>query len=106
MQRWKHGFAIALTAVIAAEASATGISDRKGDPVPPAATDLAVGDVWDARGVPVPDGGVGIETKVVGVDSTVVPEPDTLLLVSLGMFGLVVAGRRRQRQSQSEQAAA
>jgi hypothetical protein len=100
MQRWKFGFAIALTAVIAAEASATGISDRKGDPVPPAATDLAVGDAWDARGVPVPDGEVGTadpEARVEGVDPTVVPEPDTLLLVSLGMFGLVVAGRRRQR---------
>jgi hypothetical protein len=100
MQRWKHGFAIALTAVIAAEASATEISDRKGDPVPPAATDLAVGDVWDARGVPVLDGEVGTadpEDLVEGVGPTVVPEPDTLLLVSLGMFGLVVAGRRRQR---------
>ena len=97
MQRWKHGFAIALTAVIAAEASATGISDRKGDPVPPAATDLAVWDVWDARGVPVPDGGVGTADRVEGVEPTMVPEPDTLLLVSLGMFGLVVAGRRRQR---------
>ena len=100
MQRWKYLVAIALTAVIAAEASATGISDRKGDPVPPAATDLAVGDEWDARGVPVPDGEVGTadrEDRVEGVDPTVVPEPDTLLLVSLGMFGLVVAGRRRQR---------
>ena len=100
MQRWKYLVAIALTAVIAAEASATEISDRKGDPVPPAATDLAVGDVWDARGVPVPDGEVGTgtdEQRVEGVDPTVVPEPDTLLLVSLGMFGLVVAGRRRRR---------
>lgn len=100
MQRWKHGFAVALTAVIAAEASATGISDRKGDPVPPAATDLAVGDMWDARGVPVPDGGVGTADLVEGVDPIVVPEPDTLLLVSLGMFGLVVAGRRRQRRAE------
>ena len=97
MQRWKHGFAIALTAVIAAEASATEISDRRGDPVPPAATDLAVGDMWDARGVPVPDGGVGIADRVEGVDPIVVPEPDTLLLVSLGMFGLVIGGRRRRR---------
>ena len=56
--------------------------------------------MWDARGVPVPDGEVGTadsEERVEGVDLTLVPEPDTLLLVSLGMFGLVVAGRRRQR---------
>jgi PEP-CTERM motif len=99
MQRLKHGLAIALSAVIAAEASATAISDRRGDPVPPAATDLAVGSMWDARGVPVPDGEVGTEDRIEGVEPTVIPEPDTLLLVSLGMFGLVVAGRRRQRQS-------
>ena len=99
MQRLKHGLAIALSAVIAAEASATAISDRRGDPVPPAATDLAVGSVWDARGVPVPDGEVGTEDRIEGVEPTVIPEPDTLLLVSLGMFRLVVAGRRRQRQS-------
>ena len=97
MQRLKHGLAIALSAVIAAEASATAISDRRGDPVPPAATDLAVGSVWDARGVPVPDGEVGTaDPRVEGVAPTMVPEPDTLLLVSLGMFGLVVAGRRRR----------
>ena len=99
MQRLKHGLAIALSAVIAAEASATAISDRTGDPVPPAATDLAVGSMWDARGVPAPDGEVGTEARIEGVEPTVIPEPDTLLLVSLGMFGLVVAGRRRQRQS-------
>jgi hypothetical protein len=99
MQRLKQGLIIALSAVIAAEASATAISDRRGDPVPPAATDLAVGSVWDARGVPVPDGEVGTEDRIEGVAPTVIPEPDTLLLVSLGMFGLVVAGRRRQRQS-------
>ena len=94
MQRWKYGFAVALTAILAAEASAMGVADRNGDPVPPAATDLAVEDVWDASNVPIPDGEVGT-ARVEGVVPTVVPEPDTLLLVSLGMFGLVVAGRRR-----------
>jgi hypothetical protein len=96
MQRWMLVLSsIALCTVLAAEASATPISERTGEGVPPAATDLAVEGVWDARGVPALDGGVGTVRRIEGVEPTLVPEPDTLLLVSLGMFGLVIAGRRR-----------
>lgn len=98
MQRWQFAFcAIAVTAVFAAEASATPISNRasQGDGIPPAATDLAAESAWDPRGVPVLGGEVGPARFVEGVEPTAIPEPDTLLLVSLGMFGLVIAGRRR-----------
>jgi hypothetical protein len=96
MQRCKLALVcIALCAVLAAEASATPISERTGDGVPPAATDLAVASAWDARGVPPVDGEVGTASAIEGVEPTLIPEPDTLLLVSVGMFGLVIAGRRR-----------
>jgi hypothetical protein len=96
VQRWKLALiSFALCAVLAAEASATAISERTGDDVAPAATDLAVASVWDARGVPAADGEVGTARSIPSVEPTLIPEPDTLLLVSLGMVGLTIAGRRR-----------
>ena len=98
MQRWRICLGAAAAAVmLAGGAAATPIDDRerRGGPAQ-AAADLAAEDRWDATGVSRLGGEVEPAAfDVEGVAPTVVPEPTTLVLVSLGMVGLVFAGRRR-----------
>jgi hypothetical protein len=97
MQRWRICLGAAAAAVlIAGGAAALEIVDPKGRGPIQAPTDLAAEETWDERGVSALGGEVGPGApEVEGVVPTVVPEPTTLVLVSLGMVGLVFAGRRR-----------
>jgi hypothetical protein len=81
--RWRHGLlgAAAASALLAAGAFATPIVDRgegTGQPAPP---DL------DLKTLVPP---------ALLAGPTLIPEPTTLLLVSVGMAGLTFVGRRRQ----------
>lgn len=106
--RWRHGLlgAAAASALLAAGAFATPIVDRgegTGQPAPP---DLAADAATDASGVPGAAGGVvgagpdlDLKTLVppaLLAGPTLIPEPTTLLLVSVGMAGLTFVGRRRR----------
>jgi hypothetical protein len=106
--RWRHGLlgAAAASALLAAGAFATPIVDRSegtGQPAPP---DLAADAAMDASGVPGAAGGevgagpdLDLKTLVppaLLAGPTLIPEPTTLLLVSVGMAGLTFVGRRRQ----------
>jgi len=97
MRRWRNCLgAVAAAVLLAGAAAATTIDDRKRSGPTQAAADPAVDDSWDSRGVSRVDGGVDTAgPEIAGVEPTVVPEPTTLVLVSLGMVGLVFAGRRR-----------
>jgi hypothetical protein len=97
--------AAAVSALLAAGALATPIEDRGAGTGKPAATDLAADAAKDAMGVPGAAGGeVGTATDL-DLDALLppallsgpapIPEPTTLLLVSLGMAGLTFVGRRR-----------
>lgn len=95
MQRWRTCLgAIALGALLSGGAAAIGILDREGADPTQAPPDLAADD-RNARGAARLGGEVGTGPEIAGVAPTLVPEPDTLALVSLGMLGLVFAGRRR-----------
>lgn len=97
MQRWRIVLgAVAAALLLAGGAAATAILDREGIAPAEAPPDLAAEDRLDARGAARLGGEVGnAAPEIEGVATTVVPEPDTLALVSLGMVGLVFAGRRR-----------
>jgi len=105
MQRWRICLiAVAAGALLAGGATATSIDDL-GRPSPAQAADLAADDGWDVRGVSRLGGEVGPGAPGIdGVEPTVVPEPTTLVLVSLGMVGLVFAGRRRAEREARGQA--
>jgi len=105
MQRWRICL-IAVAAGVLLAGGATAISiDDLGRPSPAQAADLAADDGWDARGVSRVGGEVGPGVpEIEGVEPTVVPEPTTLVLVSLGMVGLVFAGRRRAEHEARGQA--
>ena len=86
--RWRQGLlgAAAASALLAAGAFATPIVDRgdgTGQPAPP---DLAAPDLDLKTLVP----------PAMLSGPALIPEPTTLLLVSVGMAGLTFVGRRRR----------
>jgi PEP-CTERM motif-containing protein len=106
-QRWRLGLlsAAAASALLAAGAQATPIVDRGAGTGKSAATDLAADAALDASGVSGAAGGEVGTALDLDLDSllppallagpALIPEPTTLLLVSLGMAGLTFVGRRR-----------
>lgn len=107
-QRWRLGLlgAAAASALLAAGAFATPIVDRGEGTGQPAATDLAADAGTGASGVPGAAGGEVGTALELDLDSllppallsgpALIPEPTTLVMVSLGMAGLTFVGRRRQ----------
>lgn len=91
---WKIGLAAGCAFVLADAALATTLA------VTPSSRDVAAGQdaSWQESIPPVaasvPLGEVGSGADAVEIPA-VAPEPTTLVLVSLGLAGLTVAGRRR-----------
>jgi hypothetical protein len=105
-QRRRLGLGVVVaSALLAAGAFATPIVNREGGTAQPAATDLAADAAATARGVLGAAGGEVGTAPEVDLDSllppallagpAMIPEPTTLLLVSVGMAGLTFVGRRR-----------
>lgn len=111
MQKWLICLAaVAAGGLLAGGAATVSIDDLGRQSTAQAGPDLAASGDLGERGIQPLElsGEVGsalrgaaaeiadeVEAEIEGVDPTLVPEPTPLFLVSLGMIGLVIAGRRR-----------